>query len=61
MRNFCVTGDYQTESGNLGTFRFEIEAPDHETAMAAAERRDHMSPLGFYFAFARLIWRIIWE
>lgn len=39
MAKFIVTGTYQTESGNMGSFRYEIDATDHSAAMEAARAR----------------------
>lgn len=39
MARFIVTGSFQNQSGNRGTFRYEIDAADHGAAMDAARDR----------------------
>lgn len=39
MARFIVTGSYQTQTGNMGSFRYEIEANDYSPAMEAARAR----------------------
>lgn len=39
MGRFIVTGSFQTQSGNIGSFRYEIDAADHGPAMDAARER----------------------
>lgn len=37
MPKFHVSGQYQTESGNIGGFAFVVDADDFHTAMSKAE------------------------
>lgn len=36
---YIVTGSYQTESGNMGSFNFMIEAESHTQALTIADFR----------------------
>lgn len=52
MRTFIVTGSYATESGNIGHFRYELDATDEDAAFIAAanklkndKRRKYMGKL----------------